>query len=68
MSVSREIAFKMLKNDICNIEFEVGQAFACYDGGIYLKNEGIYVAPVCSEVNQQHDHQLTRYKPKTLSS
>ena len=27
MLVSREIAFKMLKNDICNTEFEVGQAF-----------------------------------------
>ena len=60
--------FKILKNDICNTEFKVIRPFACYDGGIYPKHEGIYVAPICSNVNQQHDHQLTRYKPKTLSS
>ena len=28
MLVAREIAFKMLKNDICNTEFEVGKAFS----------------------------------------
>ena len=38
--------------------------FACYDGGIYPKHEGIYVAPICSKVNQQHDHQLTLYNPR----
>ena len=37
MLVSREIAFKMLKN-------------ACYEMGIYPKQEGIYVALICSKV------------------
>ena len=40
--------------------------FACYEGDIYPKHEGIYVAPICSKINQQHDYQLTRYKPKTF--
>ena len=38
--------------------------FVCYDRGIYPKHEGIYVAPICSKVDQQHDNQLTWYKAK----
>ena len=38
--------------------------FVCYEEGIYPKHEGIYVVSIRSKVNQQHDHPLTRYKPK----
>ena len=43
--------FKMLKNNICNTEFEVCQAFVSYEG-IYPKHSGIYLAPICWKVNQ----------------
>ena len=68
VSFTRNCVQNAKEHDTCNNEFEVGQALACYERGIYPKHERMYVASICSKVNQQHDHQLTRYKPKTLSS
>ena len=56
------------KTIFVTLNLKWARPFACYDGGIYPKHERIYVAPIYLKVNQQHDHQLTPYEPKTLLS